>query len=412
MRRKTFIVLLIFIFVTVLYFVFFYKDKTLRFVPKNADAVVLVDVKKLTGQYISSLAAHPSLWFESMGKDKDAVSLKDAGMKIPDFFQIFHLKNTKFSDWYSVIELKDQKKFLTFLKQHKFADKGKNLFQKGQIFIKIERGNCILGTSDAAFENISQLLFRSSEKNTFDADQFMHHTLGSVSFISGQKIQNFSIELDDDEIEIKNSSKQDVLISLLDKEQQKTQFLDLELNAENIKLYTSFFNKSLADSAQINYCKASAELEQVNDTIISYSYDDDFNEIEKKSYQKIIQPNYAIALKSSSPQKTWVYFQNKKWINDRNQFTGIPFQPNVISENKNAFEIKSTRRPVQLSKSLKENYIFIRNTSLLSSSFSTLPASEKKIISNIDYIFYGNSGQDYYVKLKAKKEKLPLILRW
>ena len=146
----------------------------------------------------------------------------------------------------------------------------------------------------------------------------------------------------------------------------------------------------------------------MNDTIVTYGYDDNFNEIEKKTFQKITQPKYMISLQSPNSEKTWEYFQNKKWINSQNQFTIIPFHPNSIYKTKEGIVIESTRNPIQLSPDLRENYIFIKNDALLSSSASFI---NKGILSAIDYIFYGNKGEDYYIKLQGKKGKLPLILR-
>ncbi|NML69853.1 hypothetical protein HHL23_08585 [Chryseobacterium sp. RP-3-3] len=412
MNKKKLIAPLILLLAAAIYFVFFYTDKTLKLVPRNADAVVLIDVKKLTRQYISNLVVHPSKWSGSKTKDKKEISLKDSGIRIPDFLQIFHLKDTRFSEWYSVVELKDPQKFITFLKNHHFVNKGKDLFQKDQIFIKIEGENGIIGTSASAFETIKNQLFQSSGKNTLTADQFIAHTAGSISFISGQKIQNFSIELKADEIEIKNTTDVGTLASLISEVQKKNHFLEAELDARNVKNYARFFNKSLIDSSQINYFKATADLEQVNDTVISYGYDDNFNEIEKKTVQKIIQPNYAINLQSSVPEKTWEYFQHKKWINAQNQFTAIPFQPNHIDRRSGGLVIQSTRKPVSLSPNLAQNYIFIKNSPLLLSSLSILTSTEKKLLSDLEYIFYGNKAENYWVKIKAKKGKLPLILRW
>ncbi|PTT42763.1 hypothetical protein DBR28_01920, partial [Chryseobacterium sp. HMWF028] len=169
---------------------------------------------------------------------------------------------------------------------------------------------------------------------------------------------------------------------------------------------------SIADSSQINYFKATADLEQVSDTIISYEYDDNFNEVEKKTFQKIVQPNYTINIKSNDPGKTLEYFHSKKWINNENQFTAIPFQPNQISRNNEGVVIKSTRKSVSLSPQLQENYIVIRNSALLYSSLKMLSITEKRIISDIDYVLYGNKSQDYWIKIKAKNGELPLILRW
>lgn len=409
MSRKKIIVPLVLVLAIACYFVFFHKDKTLQFVPENADAVALVDVKKLTRQYISSFITHPSQWFDGKKTDKEGTSILDAGVKIPDFLQIFHLKNTGFSHWYTVIELDDHQKFLSFLKKQKFINKGNNLYQKDHVFLSLQDGHCIVGTSEQDFAGIHHLLLQSSAKKKYNADQFIGGSTGSISFISGKKIQNFSVQLKDNEIEIKNSSRTETFNALLAKVQQKARFLEIELDAENVKKFTSFFNKNNEKIPEITHYKASAELDQVNDTIVTYGYDDNFNEIEKKTFQKITQPTYVINLQSPSPEKTWEYFQNKKWINAQNQFTVIPFQPNLIYKNKERIVIESTRNPIQLSPDLRENYIFITNDALLSSSVSFI---NKGILSAIDYIFYGNKGEDYYIRLQGKKEKLPLILRW
>lgn len=411
MNKKKIIVPLVLLFAVVMYFVVFYKNKNLRYIPENADAVVLIDVKKLTGQYLFSLATHPSQWSGRKSKSKSSGSLKDAGVRIPDFLQIFHLKDTKISEWYSVLELKDSGRFISFLKKQNFVDKGNNRFQKEQFFVMINGNHCIAGTSDLAFETLQKQILQTSN-SVLNADQFIKNSVGSISFISGKKIQKFSIDLNDEEIEIKNNSNAEIFNSIASKIQTGNHFLDLELDKENIRNFSRFFSKSIADSSQINYFKATADLEQVSDTIISYEYDDNFNEVEKKTFQKITQPNYFIDFKSNDPGKTWEYFQSKKWINNENQFTAIPFQPNQISQNNNGIVIKSTRKSAALSPQLKENYILIRNNALLYSSLKTLGITEKRIISDIDYVLYGNKSQDYWIKIKARNGELPLILRW
>lgn len=410
--RKKLIVLVVFLLATTIYFFFYHKDKTLKFVPKNADAIVLIDVKKLTRQYIYSFIMHPSQWFDGKNKKENRISIQESGMKIPDFLQIFHIKDTKFSAWYSVLELKDKTTFLAFLKQEKFVEKSKDVFQKDNFFVRIEGENCLFGTSDASFKDIHKILFQTLRKDIVNSDSFIDNSLGSISFISGARTRNFSIDLLSDNIEIKNESGETDFSSIIAKLEKENTFLETELGVENIKKLTSLFDKSIADSSQINHFKANATLEQVNDTIITYGYDDNFNEVEKKTFQKIVQPNYVMALQSSNPEITEQYFYHKKWINEQKQFTAIPFQPNLIQKNKNGFEIRSIRKRIALSPTLGGDYIFVRNSALLLPSFKTLKTAEKKMILNLDYIFYGNKGYDYYLKLQFKKEKLPLILRW
>lgn len=411
MKKKYIFLVIVFLIATGIYVLLFQKDKTLKFIPKNADVVVLVDIKKVTRQYISAWVTHPSQWFKSDGENKDRISIYKSGIKIPDFIQIFHLKDTRFGDWYTIFELKDKTQFLHYLKQNKFIKNGENLFLRDGVFIDIKGKTCIVGTSNDAFENIRNAFLSKSETNILNADQFIENSAGSISYISESKITNFLISLNSDEIEVKNSGNMSDFASLLSKVQQKNQFLSAELDEKNVKNGLQFFNKALKDSLQISYFRANADLEEVNDTIISYGYDDNFNEIEKVSYQKIIQPNFIISLQSLNPDKTWKIFQNKKWINDQNQFTSIPFQPNRIEARGKEVIIQSTRKPLQLSHKQDKNYIFLKNSKLLSSSFHQLNPAQKKILSNIEYIFFANKEHDYNVKIKFKKEKLPLILR-
>lgn len=412
MNKKKIIVPLFLLLAVAVYFIAFHKDKSLQYIPDSADAVVLIDTKKLTGQYLFSLVTHPSKWSGRKAKSKSFGSLKDSGIRIPDFLQIFHIKGTKFTEWYSVLELKDSQKFITYLKKQNFVAKGNNLFQKDQFFFMINGNHCIAGTSDLAFETLQKRLLQNSVHHVWEADRFIQNTVGSISFISGQKIRNFSIELKEDEIEINNNSNPEILNMIASKAEKGNHFLELELDKENIRNFTRFFKKSIADSSQITSLKAATDLRQINDTIVTYEYDDNFNEVEKKTVQKITQPSYMIDILSNDPEKTWQYFQSEKWINNENQFTAIPFQPNKITSNNKGVTIKSTRNPISLSSRLKQNYIMIRNNALLYSSLKMLSASEKKIISDIDYVFYGNQSGHYWLKIKAKKGELPLILRW
>lgn len=409
MKKKLFAFVLL-LFAGMMYFVFYHKQNTKIFSPKEADAIILIDTKKLTRQYVYSLIGHPSLWFGS--KKKNTISFRKSGVKIPDFLQVFHLKNSKVSNWYSVFELEDRKTFLSFLKQQKFTGLGNKVFRKDQVFIKILGGNLIVGSSSDDFERINNQLFHSSQANIFDADTLVTNGSGSIILNTKKGSHNLSVELRHDEIEIRNQSDSYDPSPAISKLLKTDSFLETEMNAENIKSFSSIFDETFADSSSINQMKASVHLEEVNDTIITYSYDDNFNEVEKKTFQKIIQPNYIIDFQSLNPEKTELYFQNKKWINAQKQFTAIPFQPNLITQQSKGFEIKSTRKPVQQPFNLNENYIFVKNNPLLLSFLKTLSPKEKKMISDIDYIFYGNRDQDYYLKVQFKKDDLPLILRW
>lgn len=411
MNKRIFLFLIFLILAVGACFLLYHNNKDLKYIPKNADVVVLVDVKKLERKYISAFVTNPSQWSSLFEKDDKSISIKNSGVEIPDFVQIFHLKDASFSDWNTVLELKDKDKFVNFLKQRKFIKKGENLYQSKQLFIQITDEKCWISTSEITVQNLHQLFLKSESSKNFNADQFISNSVASVSHINNDEIENFSIDFFADAIEIKNTSTAEKFAKTLGNLKKQNHFLNLELDEKNVKGLARIFNQKKMDSAQINFAKAVVEIEQVNDTIITYRYDDDFNEIEEKSVQKLLQPNYAIVLSSLQPKKTWEYFQHKNWINAQDQFVRIPFQPNRISLNSKNVLINSLRKPILLPKKTNQNYIFIRNSELLFSSIKSLSATEQKFISRIDYIFFGNQSKEYYLRIKLKEEKLPFILR-
>ena len=406
--KKKYIAFATLLIAATVYFALYHQNKTLKYVPKNTDILVLVDTKKLTRQYISEFLTHPSQWRQKRDR-KVPASIPTTGLKIPDFIQVFHLKDTPISQWYSVFEIKDQQELFSYLKQQKFIRTGKNVFKKEFLFVMITGENCIAGTSDAAFQSIPG--FVGSGKNDYHAGSFIDGSTGSISFISGTRTHNLSIDIHAHAIAITYSLIPQNFNQVISGIENRITFLDAELDAENITHIERLFSTGITGTSGIQHVQAAAQLEQVNDTIITYGYDDNFNETEKKTVQKIVQPNYALALKSTDPEKTMQDFYNRKWINVQNQFTAIPFQPNIITKDKTGISIRSTRRPVSLPPELKASYIFVKNNPLLLATVKTLSPAERKMISGLEYIFYGNRNQDYYVKLQFKKDRVPLILR-
>ncbi|KFC24444.1 hypothetical protein [Chryseobacterium sp. FH1] len=406
MKRAIILLAVLFFVAVVGYFFWSLKDKDLKAVPRNTDVLVLVDSKKLSEQYILTLVKNPSKWFETSNG-----SFKNSGVEVADYVQIFHLKDTSFYEWYSVFEILDKDKLVKFLDEKGFKLIKNNLYKNNQFSIKIESSKCIVGFSNSNFDKTTAEIFNSKFKNLY-ADELINNSIASVSYFAKSKIQKFAVYLNDENIEIKTKSLDDHFSSMISDLDKQTSFLKLELDSINVKIASALFNKKLSDSIKINSLSAVAELEMVKDKIISYGYDDNFNEVEMVSYQQILQPNYSINLQSWESENLWLYFQQKNWINAQSQLTPIPFQPNVIKKNGRDISIKSTRKAIDFGQHFSGNYVFIKNNPLLINSVKSLSVSEKKAISKIDYSFYGNKSDYFYLKINFKKEKLPLILRW
>jgi len=405
MKRFLIVLSSLFLLAVVSYFVWSFREKDLKSVPVNADAVVLIDVKAVSEQYVLTLVKHPSLWFKT-----SKISGPKNGIEIPDFIQIFHLKDTSYKEWYSVFQITEKAALLHSLKEKGFVLTKNKLYTKDQISVKVGQSSCVIGFSANNFESRTTSILTSGMRNLY-ADQLINNSVASVSYLAKTKIHNFAVYLNDHDVEIKSKTTDDYFSSVITKLDNTVSFLKADLDAENTRKFSKIFNKNLSDSVQITNFSAVANLESVNDTIISYSYDDNFNEVEKVSYQNIVQPFYQINIQSGDSEKLWSYFQQKAWINAQNQFTPIPFQPNTTTKNAAEITIESKGKEVIFGEKLSGNYIFIKNNPLLLDSFKSISASEKKKIGALDFLFYGNKGDYHYLKLNFKKEKLPLILR-
>jgi len=317
MKRRIIAFAVLFLFSAGIYFLLYHKDKNLNFIPENADAMILIDKKKLTRQYLSAFIAHPSQWFIESSESEKKRSVFNAGLKIPDFLQIFHLKNSKLTEWYAVFDIENPQKLLAFLKEHKFKNLGQNLYIKDMLYIKIADQKCYVGIFGHDFEKIGRPLNGIFGGKKLNADHFMEEGTGSLSFISGTRTCNFSIELKDREIEIKNASNIENYASFISQLSKEDLFINAELNKENIKVFNKVLPDFFKDLSEVNHLKMNAKLKQVKDTIISYGYDDDFNEIEEISYQEIVQPDYMIQLETQDPAKTWKHFRSENLINDK-----------------------------------------------------------------------------------------------
>lgn len=389
------------------YFFWSLKDKDLKAIPKDTDVLILIDVKKTKEQYFLTLMENPSQWFKKSDKN---VSLSKTGIIVPAYIQIFHLKETGFSQWYSIFDISDKDQFRNYLKQKGFKLLQGNVYKKEEISVRIDGQQCVIGFSNSEFERRSALILSSKTKG-FYADQLINNSVASVSYLAKSKIHKFAVYLNDDNIEIKTKSVQDVFSSQISDLEKQTQFLKLKLDSKNAKIVSKLFNEKLLDSIDINSISAISELESVNDKIVSYAYDDHFNEVEKVSYQKLVQPNYKINIQSPETEKLWSYFQSKKWINADNQFTAIPFQPNVIKNNSFEISIQSTRKNIDFGESPSGSFVFLKNNLLFVELLKVVSSSDKRKISKVDYVFYGNKGNYYYLKMQFKKDKLPIILR-
>ncbi|HNL64060.1 MAG TPA: hypothetical protein PKL81_03135, partial [Ferruginibacter sp.] len=112
MSRKKWALLLLLVLLGFGYVKLFYKTWNKTRVPASADAVLVLDVKRVTNTLIWQFLSTPSKWktgnlFSKRSKD---TSWRDM-FKLPDYVFAFHAKNQSLNNWYTVLSMDSRKGF-------------------------------------------------------------------------------------------------------------------------------------------------------------------------------------------------------------------------------------------------------------------------------------------------------------
>ena len=418
-KKKIVTIFLISVLIIGIYVLLFHKNKQLKYHPKDADVVVLLDVKNISRHYLFQFFTHPSQWQKESGEKSDKTSFRKSGVKIPDFVEVFHLKNSDIADWYSVLELSDKEKFLSYLKQENFESFSENTFRKNKIVLKIFDERCLIKIgktqNSSDLDLLASNLF-SDKMQSISTTQFIADSHASISFVSGDKISSFPIQIGDNEITINNENQIKDFDELLQTLLKRNNFIEANLDAKTIKNAAPFLRNRIKNESSIlpliDTFAVNSTIEQEKDTIITYEYDDNFDEVEKISYQNILQPKFFVQFQSADPKKLQTIFREQNWITPKNEFSAIPFQPNIYTENGNNFNIQSKSATLENPLAGKDNFFFLKNNEKLIRSLSSISNSEKEQLLKLSYLFFGSRNNRCFARIQFQKEEIPLILRF
>lgn len=399
-KRFYFIFALFFLAAVAVYFWLYRKNDTLGSIPKDADAVLVIDVKKLQRKYLAALLTHPEVW---KAKKSETHFLLHPSVERPDFLQIFHLKDTPVSHWFLELELNDEKAFKENLEKNHFKAE-KDYYRNDRFFVRFKNKKAFVGTSPEELAHLAgNKNFRIS-----NASDFITNGDAGMWFFNG----NFKTDifLHNDRITVGSENGETTEAKLLDELKAQKLFLTASADEKTLQNIESLFGKSFSGQAPVSQFTMQADLAEVSDTIVTYGYDDNFNETQKTAVQKIVQPNYRMTFESKNPAELFNYAKLNGWITKENAFTKIPFQPNLVTLYKDRLEVNSVP-PLQKLAWKKGNFIYIKNSPLLGRLLKILPAQEKKLLAKTDYFFAAGSGKTFFAEIRFKNHPLPLIYR-
>ncbi len=368
-------------------YVLFYKSTPKNMATTTADAIVMVDVKKAMQTGVWEYLCHPSKWKIDWSSDENkdtTLNWKDA-VKLPDYITLFHEKNEDWGIWHTQLLVKDQGDFLRFMQQNKFETVGTNIFKSDSLKITVTKDgervfvsssndlnavNVIhkrltIGKEDIKPEILDQLKMLGKHVSAFFAKG---NTLAADAFASLQYSNN-NIELTSsfsllapylfNSIELPQAKDQMISAAFAQPQFDLAAALDSNAQVKFKNLLNVTAQSTLLRSN--NYMALSLQkFAEKTDTAVTYTYDDDFNAIEKKEITKNNEPVFGIVINGPGADSILTNWELQKVIESNTKgklFTSIPFAKSYCTVSPKQLQIAT---PDYISNNIaKEPCIFV-----------------------------------------------------
>ncbi|UAY50912.1 hypothetical protein [Ferruginibacter albus] len=372
MRKWKWVVLVLFITASIAYYFLFYKTYSRNSIPRSADIVLAIDFKKNRNTLLSYFLTTPSEWhLGSILKTKDT-SIFDwkSALEIPDYIFIFHSKKQPGNIFNCVLTIKDEEEFAKGLNAYRFSKMGNtngfNTYLSDSLHIVIIKKDDHLLLSTAPFLNdvtdIADELFTQQqfieEKTIKDILAPSNHFSLYVqknSFLQNDAILNGNFsngKLQIDASLSPNFSFTENNFNITDSSLLNIAFTQPPLKAYDLispetKTKASgalnFTIDSLFTSQHNYYTLDITGIKEKIDSAITYTYDDDFNKIEKVVVNKIQEPSFNFTISQKQPDlfQYWIQNKNIEETTNGNIFTSIPFVKTYTLQNDSSLSLYS-----------------------------------------------------------------------
>ena len=361
MRKKKVWIVLALVGLCYLYFTLFYKTINSRAVPASTDALITIDVKKITNTILWQIITSPSQWKISNPFKKDTtqkINIKSV-LTIPDYIFAFHLQNQSSLYWYVQLPIKKTTLLAPLLAQYNFVKYTHNQYVNRALGIRIiDTINTVLITTN--IDNDSSLAVATNElytQKTFANNIYINKCIDANSHLAAV-VSNTNI-LENDAIIKATIAKNELIIEACIQPQAKFDFKEMgfTIPANPMAIFactqptaevSNWLNgakqkftvllgieaDSLFANTNTQYQLVLTDMVQRQDSAITYSYDDNFNKVQKVITNKVTEPNFCIQMKGTNMVSIFTYLQKKEIIMpeaEGNLFTSIPFAKSYIT---------------------------------------------------------------------------------
>lgn len=446
MRKKKWALIVLGVLLVFGWYKLYYKSWDNEGVPENADCIIALDVKRITNTLIWNFITTPSQWKSSnwFSSDEEGKVSWDDMISLPDYVFIFHMPGEPDNAFYTVVEINDKGDFEKGLKQYGFEKTAAGSFISRQTGIEfIQHGNKLLvgnaTIADKAYiQQVAATLFtkkqqinKSSLEKTINEKShvvlnstFINHTPVLLRGNFDKESFIFSIPLPVEKafniVSDKFSYSDTSMLSLaFGQSIHDLKSMLTDSSWQKISKAINFTVDSLLLPTNKYYQLDVTGIYPRTDSAISYTYDDNFNPIEKVTVNKVEEPVFNFTVTGENVINIYDYWSRNGQLEkngDSSLFTPIPFAKSYCSlPSKNTLTVATNNYAATESNRSVNCMMFFRLllTKVPPSVLSYLPPSITRLLKNIESVeavMTAQKGQTILdIQFNKKKNDLPLV---
>lgn len=446
MKKRKWIAIIIFLLLVAGWYRLFYKTWSNESVTKNTDCIITLDVKRITNTFIWNYIIHPSKWKSSnwFSSSEDGKVSWDEMISLPDYVFIFHRKGEPKNAFYTVLEINNEDDFKKGLQQYKFEKSSSGVWTSSLAGLAfVQNGNkLVIGNAAVVdMKYIQQVAEELFVQKQFADKPLMETMVASNTHIAckGSLYSNISYDIygsfddaliaftmpltyfkgplfPDSELSVSDSS---MLTLHCMQPLQSVKSLFSDSSRQVISKAVNFNIDSLLLPSNKHYQLDIQGIYSRKDSAISYTYDDNFNPVEKVVLNNVEEPAFCFTVTGNEVANVYGYFKRNGKIEmskDTNLFTPVPFVKSYCSiTSSNTLMIASARlqRP--------EKFRTIRNGFFLKVLLEKVPATLlrylspalQKTLQNVSTVEAFTSNEKgltvLHVQFKKKQNDQPLV---
>lgn len=450
MTRKKWILLILFILLIAGWFKLFYKTWNNERVTKNSDCIITLDVKKITNTLIWNFITTPSQWKSSnwFSSSKEGKVSWDDMISLPDYIFIFHRTGEPDNAFYTVVEINDKEDFTKGLKQYGFAKTADGSYLSKETGIEfIQNGDKLL-IGNAAVENKEYI--RQTAADLFDKKDLVYKSyLKSVIQQTGHfsmhgPLLRFSLHpaimhvkgfFDDSSISLSLplSVPVDFYFPMNEFRYSDSAMLSIGISRpprNTDAVLPGYLSQKISKAVNFNidsFLLPTNSYYQLHvpgiyprtDSAVSFTYDDNFNPVEKVIVNKVEEPAYIFSVTGKDVTTIYDYWKRNGQLENSDDsviFTPVPFVKSYCTvKNKNTLTVSSAGYKEPANNRIFKHGLFFRIllTKIPPSVLNYLQATLRKLLKNIETIeafdSYEGKRTVLNIQFNKKKNDLPLV---